>query len=164
MGKKRNFRCSKCGHVYMVFTGPGFNYPDEYDYVTQEIRDGEYGEEWKTAFENTPYAAVNAAEELYMCDDCGVWEVGRDITVYEPNDVSKFKKRKYGDETVEKLGYVPYVMENELKEDFYVVKQFVRKCPCCEKPMRRVPDREKVKLRCSMCGTVNAETGGSVWD
>ena len=99
-----------------------------------------------------------------MCDDCGVWEVGRDITVYEPNDVSKFKKRKYGDETVEKLGYVPYVMENELKEDFHVVKQFVRKCPCCEKPMRRVPDREKVKLRCSMCGTVNAESGDSMWD
>ena len=158
MTKQRSYRCSKCGHVYYVFTGPASNYPAQYYGVMQDIRAGEYGEEWKTAFEKTPFAAFNAVELLYLCDDCNVWEVAADITLYAPNDVEKIKKKRYGDDTVGKLGYVPYVTVDELKTDCHVVKQYVRKCECCEKPMRKVPDRERVKLRCSMCGAVNAET------
>ncbi len=163
MGFGYDYRCKKCGHRYSVFLGIGMLYPKVYEDTVKEIREGRYGDEWKTLFEQTPYAAINPAKVLYVCT-CGRWETGVDLTLYAPNDPDAVAEKKYGEKTAKEWGYLPYADGWDLQEHFHVLRRWDRRCEACGGRMRRADRQEAKSLPCPKCGEPNASEDVIMWD
>ncbi len=164
MGKGYSYICKKCKHKYGVSTGAGMMYPILYRELIDAISEGKYGAELQESYENTPYAAVDAENIVYICRECGAWEEDTDVSIYAPNDPDSFSKKEYGEKTVAEWGYVPYVMQQELEEEFHVVKKYYHYCSKCGKRMHKASADELKNLPCPECGTVNHANDGFMWD
>ncbi len=164
MGQGYIFKCRKCHHEYGVNLGFGFGYPNVYTEKLEAIASGEYGDELKDLFEKTLYAAIDAEEVLYVCNGCGSWKVGTDLTLYAPDDPEALAKKEYGEQTVEEWGYVPYVTKADLREDYHAVKRRYHTCGNCGKRMHKADEKEQQSLRCPKCGTINEAKREFLWD
>ena len=164
MGKGFSFRCKNCQKEYSVLLGYGFGYPREYKSRIDEIASGKYGKEMQSMLEDNPYLAVNAGTVLYVCNNCAYWETGKDLSLYSPKDTETVLKTKYGEKTVEELGYIPYVMEWDLKDDYHIVKRYYHRCPECGKRMKKFFDPDTVNLKCPKCGLINEPIDEMRWD
>lgn len=164
MGKGYSYKCKKCSHEYSVFLGIGMLYPIEYKEMINDMASGKYGQDCQKLMQNIPYAAVNAGNYLFSCSRCGFWEIGKDLTIYAPDDLDKISKGKYGDKTVEELGEVPYVMECDLKENYHVLKRHYHKCPKCSGRMHKASKHEMLNLPCPNCGERNEQKSTIMWD
>ena len=91
---------------------------------------------------------------MYRCDDCGCWNVDYDMSLYAPKDVRKLLKKRFGEKTVAEWGRVPYVMEDDFRKDYDLVKEWVHSCEKCGKPMSAVDveSEEAPALKCPECG------------
>ena len=164
MGESVAFKCRKCGKAYSAWTGIGSLYPVEYKELTKEIAAGKYGQEWKEAFTGTKYAAVDGEETLFVCDHCGNWKTGKDITIWAPNDPEAFAQKQVEIKTVGEWGYVPYMMRADLEEDFHVLKPYRCSCGKCGRTMRNAGADPVRELPCPKCGTVNEAQNEILWD
>lgn len=154
MGVGYSYQCGKCGMTYGVNLGIGMLFPEVYQQAITDVLEGKYGQEWKETAQGIEHFAVNAELRLYRCDDCGFWDVDYDMSLYSPKDVGKLLKKKFGEETVAEWGHVPYVMEDDLKSDYNLVKERVHLCEECGKPMAVVDVEfgEDPGLKCLECG------------
>ena len=152
MGNGLYFECKKCRNKYSVLLGVGMIYPTVYKKFTERITAGEYGEDLKKAFTETKYAVVNAENMVFICDKCHNWEPGQNPSVYAPNDPIGFAKRRYGDETVEEWGGLPYATESDIDKDFHLLKLYQPKCKRCGGLMHKAKWEELETLPCSKCG------------
>ena len=164
MGKGYEYNCRKCQHKYSVSLGTGMLFPEAYHSIIYEIADGKYGTEWKAIYDSTPYAAVNAGKEVYICKHCSRWEEGTDISLYAPNNPDIISQKRYGEKTVRELGYVPYVTAWDLKKDYHVLKRHYKRCSKCGKRMHKASEEELLNLFCPACGEKNRPTGFVRWD
>ena len=164
MGDGYGYKCKKCSHEYSVFLGIGMLYPMEYEKMVNDIVSGKYGPDVQNLMQNTPYAAVDAGNRLFSCSRCGFWEVGKDLTIYAPDDSDMIIMKKYGDKTVGKLGEVPYVMGSDLKENYHVLKRHYHKCPQCGGRMHKAGKHEILNLPCPNCGERNEQKSTIIWD
>lgn len=164
MGYGYAFTCTKCHHEYSVFLGDGMMYPKVFRSKLDEIASGAYGEERKKLLEQTEYAAVDAANVVYICTSCNRWEAGTDVTLYAPNDSASISKKQHGIKTVEEWGYVPYVSWYDLKQDYHVLKRYYHKCENCGRRMHKASKFEEQNLACPECGEINETTGTIFWD
>ncbi len=48
MGSGFGLKCSKCGKEYAAYTGIGFLFPQVYKATITDVKNGKYGEEWKS--------------------------------------------------------------------------------------------------------------------
>ena len=164
MGQGYGFKCKKCGCKYSVSFGIGMMYPKVYRDKISEIEKGTYGAEWKELLDKTPYAAINGNEFVYLCDSCNRWETETDVTLYAPNDPESIPKKRYGIKTVEEWGYVPYVTEWDLKEDYHVLKRKYHICENCGRRMHKASEKELRNLPCPKCGVLNEVADYIHWD
>ena len=155
MGKGYSFKCKNCGQEYGVGFGAGYFYSATYRKKIDEIRSGKLSEQRKELLEKTPYAAISAENVLYVCGDCGNWKLDTDYTLYAPNDPESIAKERFGEKTVEELGYVPYVTSWDLRESYHAIKRYYCSCDKCGKRMHKVPENRLKSLRCPKCGTLN---------
>lgn len=86
MGYGYEHHCKRCNHKYVVVFDIGMAYPSTYQDALEKIASGKYGEVWKELYCNTPLAAIDASEELYVCRTCHTWVNDMDISLYAPND------------------------------------------------------------------------------
>lgn len=161
MGQGYKYVCKKCGEEYDIHTGLGMMFPNVYAKTMKDISEGRQGNSRKDLFKKIPYLAVDAEEYYYECEDCGFWSVEQGLDLYEPKDVDKIKKMKFGEKTVEELGSIPYVINTELKKNFVLIDKYEHKCPNCKGLMKK---RNKRIISCPNCGTKNSPLGEELWD
>ena len=146
MGDGINFVCSECGKEYSVSLGIGFNFPRDYRKCLLEVKKGKYGSEWKELYLNNQYVAVNADRHVYLCKKCGHWVVEEDLSLYIPNNLDVISIK------IKEMGKDYYVMDDELKEDYHLLKRRIHKCSNCGKVMHKANFEEIVNLKCPKCG------------
>ena len=120
----------------------------------KDIGEGKYGEERQRLYRETPYAVVDAESELFICDECGNWEVSKNLSLYAPNDPEHIRTKQYGIKTVDEWGHVPYVMKSDLEQEYHLLKDYAHLCSKCGTVMERADDVPFV-LPCPKCGADN---------
>jgi predicted RNA-binding Zn-ribbon protein involved in translation (DUF1610 family) len=164
MGTGYIFKCKNCRKKYSVFLGIGSLFPKVYRETLKDIDEGKYGEEWQRLYRETPYAAVDAESELFICDKCGNWNVSKNLSLYAPNEPQRIKEKQYGSKNEDKLGYVPYVMRFDLEQEYHLLKDYAHLCSKCGTVMKRADDVPFV-LPCPKCGADNEmEPSLVMWD
>ena len=101
---------------------------------------------------------------VYICDGCGTWEHGTDVSLYAPNDPDSIPQKQFGIKTVEEWGYVPYVMCWDLEKEYHLVKRQYHCCNKCGKRMHKASSAELKTLSCPKCGSDNQAEGALKWD
>ena len=152
MGNSYSYECKKCGTRYEAGSGIGSLYPIQYKSLLEEIREGAYGAEWKKAFADTPGAALDASEFVFLCDSCGKWENGPDISLYVPKDPADAGKA------------CPMLWSSVDRKKYRLTKRFVRNCPACGQHMRKASAKEMYTLPCPECGEKNRPENQFLWD
>lgn len=155
MGRGYEATCGKCKHDNQVFLGVGMMFPKVYQDLIEGIRKGEFGEEWRTLESDGEFVAVDARKRLFLCPECGGWEVEPSLSLYAPLDTEAVKEKMYGDRSLAERGYVPYVMSHELAREYRLIKEWVHVCPRCGSVMRESEGKspEALGLGCHECGT-----------
>ena len=164
MGQGYCYTCKKCKHEYSVHLGIGMRFPTVYRDILADISDGEYGSELQELYNNTPYAAIDGERVVYICDGCGSWELGTDVSLYAPNDPDSIPQKQFGIKTVAEWGYVPYVMRWHLQKEYHLVKRQYHRCSKCGKRMHKASSAELKKLPCPECGSENQAEDTLMWD
>ena len=167
MGSGYYYHCEKCGAYYDVSVGVGMAFPEVYRQAVKGVLEGAYGREWQEAARGIEHFAVDAELRLYRCDDCGGWEVDYGMSLYAPKDVAKLMKKQFGEKTVAEWGHVPYVMEDDLRKDYDLIKERVHSCEKCGKPMSvvDVESEDAPALKCPECGGDLSNSGLCMcWD
>lgn len=70
MGIGFNLVCKKCGYKQSVNLGVGFYFHELNEEVKHGIRNGDFGEEIKSFYQENPESEVMCSSELYRCDNC----------------------------------------------------------------------------------------------
>ena len=162
MGDMRTYRCRTCGYNKQLNLGIGMMYPIVSDSTKEAIAAGEYGEELKEAFDSVELPAVCPKRMIYVCANCGCWDVYLDASVYEPTDIEAMKKRRFGVKTVEEWGGIPYVIGRDIASGaFRLVAKYAPVCPSCGGSMRTLPEdfggeSDASSLKCPKCGSADA--------
>ena len=164
MGSGYSYTCKKCKCEYRVHPGIGMGFPRVYQRKLAEISAGEYGPELQELYNKTPYAAINAEYVVYICDRCGTWEVGIDLSLYAPDDPDSLAQKQYGIKTVAEWGHVPYVMPGDLKNEYHLVKRHYHRCNICGNRMHKASPSELRNLPCPECGAPNQAEDTLFWD
>lgn len=171
MGTMRLYKCGKCGYSKQLHLGIGMMYPRVSDAMKQSIETGEYGPELKAAYDGCELPAVRPEDLVYVCPNCGCWDVFRDASVYEPVDIEAARREQFGIKTVEEWGGIPHVMSYENKSGKYrVVCRYTPACPNCGEGMVPAPERADEEpdvsaLKCPRCGSLDASVGeAGFWD
>lgn len=164
MGIGYGFKCTKCHRKYKVFLGTGMMYPDEYRSVLAKVAKGWYGLQLRRLYKSSDYAALDASRVIYICERCRKWKKGIDLTLYAPNNPKEIAHTKYGENTVEELGYVPYITDSQLKNDYHILKRYNPKCKRCRQRMRKITWNEAETLPCPRCRKYNIAECTIYWD
>ena len=147
MGNGLKFVCAECGEEYSVDYGIGFGFPRVYKKCIQALKKGKYGSEWKELFLSNKYAVIDAESYVYLCKKCGHWEVEEGLSLYVPKNPEKILKR------IKEAGKDFYVMSDELKYNYRLLKRRIHKCSKCGKVMHKANSEEEFFLKCPKCGT-----------
>lgn len=149
MGDGRAYKCSKCGKEYSALTGVGFMFPSVFKELTEEIKNGKYGQKWKDLALSEKYVVVDAERYLYVCGKCDHWSTDYGLSLYAPVNTDKIANMSFGDKTVAELGYIPYVTNFR---GFHILKRYVHKCEKCGAVMHKATNKEERDLPCPDCG------------
>lgn len=151
MGNGYSFVCKKCGYTYDIYFGTGMLFPEIYKSCIRSIKAGNYGEEWKKTVSDNRYIAVDISDNLYTCKSCGFWKQEYSLSLYE------LKNKDLSNCT-------DYVMPEELKENYSLVKTFVHRCDICGKRMCKINLNFLSILSCPKCGIENTVSDFFNWD
>ena len=153
MGSGIDLHCSNCGKDYNVWVGAGMAFPDVCSETLAAIKAGEYGQKLKKAAESETYVGVGAEQKIFVCEDCGHWDVFTDATVYGLVDIENGPAMPFGQKTIAEWGCIPYVATWADFGKFRVIEEYAPTCPKCGGAMRALPDHEKLpQLKCPECG------------
>ncbi len=150
------YTCKNCNREYYAHLGwvssPFFDSNRE---VIYDMSSGKYGRELQEICQRIQYVETDPEEKVFICEGCGRWEVGADLTLYAPRHPERIALKKYDGKTVAEIGYDPYMSAAVLKKEYRVVKEFTRYCRKCGSRMHKASEAEKCSLPCPFCGTVN---------
>ena len=151
MGSGKVFKCNACGEEFSAKTGIGMLFPSIYEETVQDIRSGEYGEDWKKFFEEHPDGVVNCERELLICEECGVPKCEKNLSLYLPKKGAKdLPKHPFGDDF----------------KKFNLYSKYQHKCNKCGGACNVVKSTKIKRVTCPECGGVMEEDlGGAIlWD
>ena len=63
-------------------------------------------------------AVFNAQNVIYICRPCNRWEIGTDVTLYEPDDPESFSRKMCLGKHLAEWEYAPCMIGWELKANF----------------------------------------------
>ena len=152
MGEGYVMKCGKCGKRHMINLGIGMMFPTVFDEVQHDARQGYYGKDLQAFLQDHPEAVCNAENELYLCPECGQWEVSPALSVYEPKEGVTVR---------------PYAMAEDLRADYRCIKQYRHRCGRCGTVMRKWNGRPEIRelhLKCPDCGEELTCEGDIFWD
>lgn len=164
MGTGYKLRCTNCGEEFDLLFGIGFLYPEQVKRVRQSALNGEFGEEWKKIINDNPYYIIEPKEYLYWCPKCHCFEMGEELSIYKPKNLDDLLKQQRGEKTVKEWGYDPWGIS---RDNYELVKEFVRECPKCKTKMERKDEDEieDLELICPECGGKLTNTDTIInWD
>lgn len=156
MGQIYQYRCHDCRKKVSFRLGCGMMYPSICRETEEAIASGELGQRLKDAFESCEFPLVCPCNQMYLCPDCGHWEVFRDYSVYSPADIETAKA------SFEETGRKPFVLDWEVEEGKIIcVGSYSPECPECGSEMHLSPKNKKGNLdanflRCPRCESTNA--------
>lgn len=156
MGSGYEFKCKKCKKRYAIRLGVGMMMPAMFNETIEEIRRGEWGNEFKEIIDREPFITPDVEEELYICRSCGKWKVEKNMNLYAPNYPEALLNKQDS-------GRTPFAMRRELKEAYHLMKRRIHYCEC-GKRMHKVSDSEANTLTCPYCGTTNTAENFVCWD
>ena len=118
MGAGYEVECLNCNYKSIFFLGSGMILPRIYEDVITNVKNGEYGDEWKEYIASIPGAVVSVEKELYQCGICNALLSEYNLALY---------KSKNG--TPPEHGYwAPWC-----DHDYTFVKSYRHKCPKCSR-------------------------------
>ena len=140
MGLVYEFRCKKCKHQYNILLGYGKLYSYSYKQTVENIKNGIYGDKWKNIFLSRDNLVVDIKQCLYTCQ-CGNWSLERALNLYSPKNSAKPAP--------------PYVMEDDLKSDYYRIGHYKHICKKCSAEMHKTDNTSEIMLSCPECENIN---------
>ncbi|MCM1313800.1 MAG: hypothetical protein NC040_02415 [Muribaculaceae bacterium] len=149
MGHGYCFDCKKCHYEYDVCVGSCMLFSYTYKQIVNEIKNGVHGNNWKYVFSSRNDMVVNATKYLYICQ-CGNWSVEPSLSLYAPKNSNKLTKT--------------YVMEYDLKSDYYCIINYIHICKKCGAEMYKTDITHKTLLPCPKCNNINQTSGIINWD
>ncbi len=151
MGSGISLKCTSCNYKEEFFLGVGMMFPCEYQDIVEDIRRGEYGDEWQKFFEENAGAAILAEKNLYHCPVCNHIETDYNLSLYN---------NKNG--TPPEDDYWAYWCDFD--HEYELVKNYTHICPKCSSQMDEVTNDEIKKLPCPSCSKKLTRRGGICWD
>lgn len=151
MGSGKVFKCKACGEEFSATTGVGMMFPTVYEKTVQNIRSGEYGEDWKKFFGEHPDGVVNCEKELLICEECGVPRIEMNLSLYLPKEGAKnIPKMPFG---------------NDFRK-FTLYAKYPHKCDKCGGACNVVKSAKIKRVTCPECGGgMEEDIGGAIlWD
>ena len=157
MGIGYMYRCNDCGRDIEVNLGVGFLYPRVCEETLAAVRAGEYGEKLKAAAESEKHTGCAPETKIYVCEDCGCWDVLDDVSVYGWAD----KDRD------EEISYIALWTEDA--RSYRLIEEFVPTCGKCGGKMHAIDvdeDSDVIpQLNCNECGApLVAQSDVMMWD
>jgi hypothetical protein len=141
MGTGIGLKCPKCSFKKGYNIGVGFSFPRVYERIVQDIKNYEYGEEWRDFFQSHPGAAINAEKDLYYCRYCNTIAVEYNLDLYNKKDGTEPEK-----------SYVALWCDSDKYE---LVKHYAHHCPNCDGRMRKVSSERALKsIPCPRCKSI----------
>ncbi len=165
MGEGISFTCKHCGKENCALWGIGMIFPLSYQETIQQVKNVECGAEYKELAESFPLFAVNSEKYVFTCDRCNTWRCDKDMSLYVPNNIEKYKRKK-----IDEMYWPYYETEDSLEQDYRLVKKVNHRCDKCKRPMRRMSHDEAMNRLstgwCGYCGAVNntEDISHVMWD
>ena len=151
MGAGYDVTCSKCKFQKRFLLGSGMLFPSTYKEVTEKIKKGKYGEEWKSFLINTPGAVFDAEKELYQCSKCNNLVTDYNLSLYVSIDGQPPEHGYWCN-----WGY--------FDQKYKFVKSYIHRCPKCNSRMRKLNPDASASIPCPKCGAELIIHGGILWD
>lgn len=159
------FHCEHCGFEDDIYVGSGFAAPVEFNETVEKVKNGTFGEKWKTMFESHPKTLVNIERTLYVCSSCGHYHSEPNMGLYVLKDgLTEEEIELAGQEPNDKEARYVYLYNMMWSLQYYrKIGNFIHRCPECGKRMHEGGYKDKPK--CPKCGKQgNIEEGRILWD
>ena len=159
------FHCEHCGFEDDIYVGSGFAAPVEFNETVEKVKNGTFGEKWKTMFESHPKTLVNIERTLYVCPSCGHYHSEPNMGLYVLKDgLTEEEIELAGQEPNDKEARYVYLYNMMWSLQYYrKIGNFIHRCPECGKRMHEGGYKDKPK--CPKCGKQgNIERGRILWD
>ena len=108
----------KNGHIHVFMLGERHQYPYVQSSLDNAIREGKYGEKWKSLIEENERRAVDAADVLIVCPTCRTFKWACDMSIRETKE-----------------GYRH--LDGIRRRDCKVIKSYKHICKCCNGEMKK---------------------------
>lgn len=151
MGLVVRYRHKGCGFSYDFKEGVGFRLAAREFKARTHMRNGDWGDRWKTLIEQYPAGTATYRKTLFYCEECKEYITEPQIVFYIPKEGSNYEY----DET-------DYVPDDKLEELFQVLEKEVILCPKCKKEAQKIDNLKKVP--CLKCGQISEWKVVGHWD
>ena len=147
MAKGIGFVCPSCRETVAATLGAGYSYASVCRQAIQEMHYGAHGPEFQRIVREEPVIAVDAEQKLFVCEDCGRWTNGPDLTLYRPDGKTKNPRLNLQPDDGVIIAY-----SKDLKTGFERIRTYPHLCPGCGREMRSMQVHEINRILCPACG------------
>lgn len=161
MGVGYSYVCKKCGYTFSVNLGVGFMYPQLFQEVMKEAKEGTLGIQAKRFLEENPKGVISPRKVIARCEGCGEYEPVLDFNMYVPKEGHDPKPSTERWSVVDALDGCEYVYdfsEYDLKE------KYDHRCSSCGGRLQILDEEEPEMLTCPRCGGEMEIQGMICWD
>ena len=141
MGKSFTFQCKDCGHKLKFYFGISAEYPERYQEILNAALTGNLGAEIQKFLIKNPAGAIDISRVLANCDNCGKFEMVRDLSMYLPTENFTQKNNP--------------PLPEDLKKNFVKFADYQHKCSYCGEPVEIITEEnffdKKIILQCPNC-------------
>lgn len=166
MGQGVMYKCSKCHKSYNANWGVGFLFPQVYEKMMKDIKNGKYGAEWQKIVLSDETIAADAEEYIYVCRKCGNWGIEPGLSLYAANNQDAAQECTEERRWFSR-GTGVFVAPYELGENYHILKCRIHQCSKCGSRMHKATVIEAYNLKCPHCGSEpdeNTKREKIMWD
>ncbi len=149
MGQGYEYKCPDCGYEFRAMLGIGMGYPSVYMETMEEALKGELGTQAKDFIRKYPTGAIDPANVIVRCEECGKLETVRALDMYVP---------KEGCEATEDGEYIVDF------SDYDLIQRYDHRCSACNGTMKRVSVKEMNNVACPVCSSKLVRGLAIMWD
>ena len=141
MGSVIEFKHEKCGFEFVFLEGAGFSLFRKQCEARRHMRDGDWGEHWKSLIERYPEGTALLNTALCYCEKCSKYWAEPCVQFCIPKDGYHYNSSD------DNLDMVP---ERIIYEHYRLLETEQISCPDCENIAKLV--EEPYEIYCPVCG------------